>query len=106
MTVQNKEALKSWLPSITAIAACVLTLALNFFGMSRWVGTVDSRLGAVEKAHVPVERLYELFTPRAEWTQQIVARNSELNDLKVMVRESNGKIDQLYQLQLRNLSKQ
>ena len=100
MTAPAKESFIRSLPTI-ASATAVVGLIIQIIAIGRWAATQEARMDAAERRTVPIERMYEMFPSRVEWATQVSARNIEMGDLRAMVRETNLKIDQLYQIQMR-----
>ena len=100
MTAPAKETVLRSLPTIASIAA-VVGLIIQIIAIGRWSATQEARMDAADRRTVPIERMYEMFPSRIEWATQVSARNIEMGDLRAMVRETNLKIDQLYQIQIR-----
>ena len=107
MNPPEKESFTRIFPTVAAMTA-VAGLLIHIVAIARWSATVETgmtaivaRMDADERRTVPIERMYELFPSRMEWATQVSARNAEMGDLRALVRETNLKIDQLYQIQVR-----
>lgn len=90
-----------WLPLI-------VSLAVNVYLVGYKLGNLEARLLSVEEAtvlhvadkivHMPLDRKYELFVPRAEYVQQVRTRDTEVAEMKSAVRGVSDKADRIIEI--------
>lgn len=93
--------LSRWLPLI-------VSLAVNVYLVGFKMGNIEARLLSIEEAtvlhvadkivHMPLDRKYELFVPRAEYTQQVRTRDTEVAEVKAAVRSVGDKADRIIEI--------
>ena len=104
MSAQNKEVLSKWLPVIVALAGFVGNISY----ISRWGGSVETRLAAVEQhatstaLHMPMERKLELFVARTEFNGARATADAQMSELKTSVHNIDAKLDRLIERGLKN----
>ena len=93
--------LSRWLPLI-------VSLAVNVYLVGFKMGNIEARLIGLEEAailhvadkivHMPLDRKYELFVPRSEYTQQVRGRDTEVAEIKAAVRSVGDKANRIIEI--------
>lgn len=94
MSIQQKESLFRWLPTIAVIVGFVVQIGT----FSVWVGRLDQRIiGHVGdlSVHMPLEKKLEMFVSRTEYNAKVNQRDSEFHELRRSLESLNTKLDRL-----------
>lgn len=93
--------LSRWLPLL-------VSLAVNVYLVGFKMGNIEARLLSIEEAtvlhsadkivHMPLDRKYELFVPRAEYANQVRTRDTEVAEMKAAVRGVSDKADRIIEI--------
>jgi len=92
MTSPQKESISRWLPAIVALVGVGSHIAY----VSKWAGSFEARVVALEASA-------QTIVPRSEYLAKMVSRDTEIGDIKAIVRDTNLKVEKLNQ-QLVDLS--
>ena len=107
MTAERQDTLSKFLPLVVAIAG----LLANAGWVGYKSGQVTQELTAITQhlelhskdgnLHMPLDRKYELFTPRAEFFQLKATRDAEIATMRAEISSGfaavNAKIDRLFE---------
>lgn len=96
MTPASESSFLKWLPALTAAAA----LLVNVIWLSRWTQRQDST-NERQDEHIAdlkesEKQAASTYVSRIEWQSSQSARNTELGDIKTLLRDQGAKIDALY----------